>query len=157
MSLTVGSKAPQFAIVDTEKNPFTNETIAGKNTLLLFFPYAFTSTCTKELCGVRDDISRYNSLHIDVVGISVDSLFTLAKYKEEQGLNFKLASDFNKEMCGVFGTQYVEFIAGMKGAAKRSAFLIDSEGIIRYAEVLENASEIPDFNAIHRAIETLVV
>lgn len=156
MSLTVGSKAPQFAIVDSEKQPFTSETIKEKNTLLLFFPYAFTSTCTKELCGVRDDIARYNSLNIDVVGISVDSLFTLAKYKEEQGLNFKLASDFNKEMCGAFGTQYVEFIAGMKGAAKRSAFLIDKNGIIQYAEVLENASEIPDFDAIHKAIDSLV-
>jgi peroxiredoxin len=156
MSLTVGSKAPQFSIVDSEKQPFTSETIAGKNTLLLFFPYAFTSTCTKELCGVRDDISRYNSLNIDVIGISVDSLFTLRKYKEEQGLNFKLASDFNKEMVADFGTQYVEFIAGMKGAAKRSAFIIDKNGFIKYAEVLENASEIPDFDAIHKAIDSLV-
>jgi peroxiredoxin len=122
----------------------------------LFFPYAFTSSCTKELCGLRDDIAKYNSLNIDVVGISVDSLFTLAKYKEEQGLNFKLASDFNKEMCAAFETKYVEFIAGMKGAAKRSAFLIDAEGVIHYAEVLENASEIPNFNAIHIAIDSLV-
>ena len=123
---------------------------------MLFFPYAYTSTFTKELYGVRDDISRYNSLNIHVVGISVDSLFTLAKYKEEQGLNFKLASDFNKEMCAAIGTQYVEFIAGMKGAAKRSAFLIDKNGIIQYAQILDNASDIPNFEAIHTAINSLI-
>jgi peroxiredoxin len=122
--------------------------------LLLFFPFAFTGTCTKELCQMRDDIASYTGLNAAVFGISVDSRFTLAKYKEEQRLNFPLLSDFNKVVSGLYGSLYEDFL-GMKGVSKRSAFLIDGEGIIRYSEVLENASEIPDFKKIRETLEAL--
>jgi peroxiredoxin len=157
MSLSIGSKVPAFTVVDTEKQTITNETIKGQATLILFFPAAFTGVCTKELCSVRDDIAKYNSAKVNVIGISTDTIFTLGKYKEEQGLNFTLASDYNKEVCGAFGSQYVEFVLGMKGTAKRSAFLIDAEGVVKYAEVLESAGDIPNFEAINAAIENLAV
>ena len=155
--LKIGSRVPEFSIMDSEKQPFTNVTIAGKRTLLLFFPAAFTSVCTKELCAVRDDITRYNDLQVDVVGISTDSLYVLAKYKEEQGLNFKLAADYNKEMCAAFDSQYEVFAFGMKGTAKRSAFSIDENGIICYAEVLASAGDIPNFKAITEVLEKMGV
>jgi peroxiredoxin len=152
MKLQPGDKAPEFLLYTTDKQPLTNADIKGKRTLFLFFPAAFTSTCTKELCSVRDDIARYNNLNIDVYGISTDAVYSLIKYKEEQGLNFLLASDYNKEVSAAFGSAYEVFNFNMKGTSKRSAFIIDENGIIQYAEVLENASLIPDFEKIHEVI-----
>jgi len=148
MSLRIGDKAPDFTLPDTEKQEVTLSSLKGENVLLLFFPLAFTSVCTKELCSVRDNLSQYNDAHVRVLGISVDSPFTLAKFKAEQGLNFSLLSDFNKTASADYGSVYETFALGMKGVSKRSAFLIDKEGIVRYAEVLENAGEVPDFDAI---------
>jgi glutaredoxin-dependent peroxiredoxin len=145
MSNIVGTKAPEFSLYNTQKNKVSLSEFQGQNVLLLFFPLAFTSTCTKELCSVRDNIGIYSHLNAVVFGISVDSLYTLAKFKEEQHLNFDLLSDFNKE---TYGSLYETFGYDMKGVSKRSAFIIDKEGTIRYAEVLENASEVPDFDAI---------
>ncbi|HMW25413.1 MAG TPA: redoxin domain-containing protein, partial [Ferruginibacter sp.] len=114
-----------------------------------------TSTCTRELCAVRDDIGRYSNAKAQVLGISVDSVFTLARYKEDQQYNFPLLSDFNKEVSALYGSLYENWILDMKGVSKRSAFLIDKKGIIRYAEVLENAGEVPDFNAINELLAGL--
>jgi peroxiredoxin len=155
MSITVGQKAPDFKLPDTEKVFHTLSENKGKNVLLLFFPFAFTGTCTKELCGVRDDIARYGSANAVVFGISIDTPFSLKKYKEEQNLNFDLLSDFNKEAITAYDTAYAEFSVGLKGVAKRSAFLIDKEGIVRYAEVLEVATDIPNFEAINKALAEL--
>ena len=105
--------------------------------VLLFFPLAFTSVCTAELCSVRDNYALYNELNAVVYGISVDSAFTLAKFKEEQRLNFDLLSDFNKTASTAYDCLYSEFALGMKGVSKRSAFVIDKDGMIQYAEVLE--------------------
>jgi peroxiredoxin len=123
--------------------------------LLLFFPLAFTSTCTKELCSIRDTISVYNNANAKVFGISVDSLHTLARYKSDQNLNFTLLSDFNKDVSSAYGSLYEKFGYNMKGVSKRSAFVIDKNGIIRYVEVLENASEIPNFEKIQRVLAEL--
>lgn len=153
--IKIGSEIPGFTIVDSAKKTITDESIKGKTTLILFFPFAFTGTCTKELCSVRDDIERYNNLMVDVIGVSTDSLYTLAKYKEEQGLNFTLASDFNKEMSNAFGALYETFSFGMKGVSKRAAFVVDKAGKIQYAEVLENAGDLPDFEAINSLLEKL--
>lgn len=151
MKIEVGQKAPLFTLKDTEKKEVNLEDYRGRNVLLLFFPLAFTSTCTAELCATRDDIATYNNANAQVFGISVDSLFTLGKFREEQKLNFPLLSDFNKEVSTAYGSIYETFI-GMNGVSKRSAFVIDKEGIIRYAEVLENAAEIPDFTAIKKVL-----
>ncbi len=155
MSKQTGNEAPDFSLRDNEKNKVTLSEQRGKNVVLLFFPLAFTSTCTKELCSVRDNIAFYNNTNAQVYGISVDSLFALNKFKEEQNLNFPLLSDFNKDASRAYGSIYEDWYNDMKGVSKRSAFIIDKEGIVRYAEVLENASDVPDFMAIQKCLETL--
>lgn len=152
MEITIGSKAPDFTLYNSEKKKVSLSDYKGKNVVLLFFPLAFTSTCTKELCSVRDNITEYNISNAEVLGISVDSLYTLAKYKEEQHLNFNLLSDFNKEVSAAYGTLYQIFSYSMQGVSKRSAFVIDKEGIVQHAEVLENADDIPDFISIQKAL-----
>jgi peroxiredoxin len=155
MSLSAGQPAPDFTLFDTGKKTVTLSDLKGSNVVILFFPFAFTSVCTRELCAVRDSISWYNNFNATVLGISVDSLYTLGKYREEQQLNFPLLSDFNKDVSTAYGSLYETFGFGMKGVSKRSAFVIDKEGVIRYAEVLENAGEVPDFGAIRSVLEGL--
>ncbi len=153
--IKVGDPAPDFELYNSEKKLVKLSDERGKPVLLLFFPLAFTSTCTKELCSVRDDISWYNAIHASVFGISVDSLHTLAKYKEEQKLNFTLLSDFNKNVSVAYDSLYETFGYNMKGVSKRSAFVIDKDGIIQYVEVLEKAGEIPDFEKIKASLSRL--
>jgi peroxiredoxin len=155
MKLEPGMAAPDFTLYNSEKKALTLSSYKGQQVLLLFFPFAFTSTCTKELCALRDSISWYNDIGATVLAISVDSLYTLAKYKEEQKLNFELLSDFNKEASTAYGSLYENWNFNMRGVSKRSAFVIDKEGMIRYAEVLENAGEIPDFKAITETLKSL--
>jgi peroxiredoxin len=155
MKIEIGQTAPEFTLHDSDKNKVSLSDFKEKNVLLLFFPQAFTGVCTKELCAVRDDISRYSNLNAQVLGISVDSVFTLAKFKAEQLYNFPLLSDFNKEVSALYDTLYTNWILDMKGVCKRSAFLVDKAGIIRYAEVLENAGDVPDFKAINELLEGL--
>ena len=155
MSLKTGQPAPPFTLFDSAKNKVSLEDLKGKKVVLLFFPLAFTSTCTKELCEVRDNIGLYNNLEAEVFGISVDSLQTLAKFKEEQRLNFTLLSDFNKDVSRAYDSIYENFGYNMKGVSKRSAFVIDREGKVQYGEVLDNASEIPDFNAVGEALSSI--
>lgn len=154
MKIEIGQKAPSFVLSDSAKNAVKLEDYKGKNVVLLFFPLAFTGVCTAELCSLRDDIASYNNTNAQVFGISVDSLFTLAKFKDEQKLNFPLLSDFNKEVSTAYGAIYEDFI-GMKGVSKRSAFVIDKDGVVRYAEVLEKASDLPDFTAIKATLAKL--
>lgn len=155
MQIQTGQQAPDFTLYNTDKNKVALSDLKGKNVLLLFFPQAFTSTCTKELCAVRDDISRYSNTNAEVIGISVDSVFTLKKYKEDQQYNFPLLSDFNKEVSALYGSLYEDWILDMKGVSKRSAFIVDKEGKIAYAEVLESAGEVPDFAAINEKLAGL--
>jgi len=157
MAIQIGQKAPDFSLFDSDKNKISLDAFKGnKNVLLLFFPLAYTGVCTKELCSVRDDISKYENNQAQVIGISVDSVFTLAKYKLDQQINFPLISDFNKEVSSQFGCLYDSFTdMGMKGVSKRSAFIIDKEGVIQYAEVLESAGDLPDFEAINKKLASL--
>ena len=155
MSITVGQEAPGFELYDTAKNKVSLSDFKGQNVLLLFFPQAFTRVCTKELCSFRDNIGHYDDVNARVIGISVDSVFTLAKFKEAQQYNFPLLSDFNKEVSAAYGSIYDHWILDMKGVSKRSAFVIDKNGVVRYAEVLENASDEPDYEAIRQTLEAL--
>lgn len=155
MSIQTDQKAPDFKLFNTEKKEIALADYAGKNVLLLFFPLAFTSVCKAELCNVRDNFAMYNTMNAVVFGISCDSLFTLGKFKEEQNLNFDLLSDFNKDVSEAYGSLYANFGFGMKGVSKRSAFVIDKEGVVKYAEVLEDASQVPDFAAIKSCLEKL--
>jgi glutaredoxin-dependent peroxiredoxin len=154
--IQTGQNAPDFTLFSSEKKPVTLSSLKGQNVLLLFFPQAFTGVCTTELCSVRDNLAQYNNSNATVLGISVDSVFTLAKYKDEQQFNFPLLSDFNKEAIEKYDCQYESFTdMGMKGVAKRSAFLIDKEGVIQYAEVLESAGDLPNFEAIQAKLAQL--
>ena len=153
--LTIGSLVPAFSIVDTDKQVITQDNLKGQTTLILFFPFAFTSVCTAELCSVRDNFAAYNSLNVRVIGVSTDSPFTLGKFKADQGLNFTLASDYNKGMCKAFDAYYEQFSLGLLGVARRAAFIVDAEGVIRYAEVLESAGDLPNFSAIQEVLQTL--
>jgi peroxiredoxin len=155
MSLQVGQPAPDSTLYNSEKQPITLSQLRGSNVLLLFFPLAFTSVCTAELCSVRDNLKQYEDLNAVVFGISVDSPQTLARYKQDQNLNFSLLSDFNKEASKTYDCLYENFSLGMKGVSKRAAFVIDEEGIIRYAEVLENAGLQPNFEAIQQSLKQL--
>jgi glutaredoxin-dependent peroxiredoxin len=155
MAIEIGQKAPGFTLHNSDKNKVNLSDYKGKNVLLLFFPQAFTGVCTKELCAVRDDISRYSNTNAEVLGISVDSVFTLGKFKEDQNYNFPLLSDFNKEVSALYGSIYTDWILDMKGVSKRSAFIIDKEGIIQYAEVLESAGDLPNFEAINSKLAQL--
>ena len=155
MSIEIGQKAPEFTLHDSAKNKVSLADYKGKNVLLVFFPQSFTSVCTAELCSLRDNIAIYNDANAQVFGISVDSVFTLAKFKELQQLNFPLLSDFNKEVSTAYGTIYTDWILDMKGVSKRSAYVIDKEGDIRYAEVLEIAGNQPNFKAIQQILAEL--
>jgi peroxiredoxin len=156
MMIQIGDEAPDFTLYDSDKNKISLSEQKQNNVLLLFFPLAFTSTCTAELCSVRDNISYYNHLNAKVYGISVDSVYTLARYKEEQRLNFSLLSDFNKVVSRSYDSIYEKFGFNMQGVSKRSAFLIDKEGRVQYAEVLENAAEQPNFKAISNKLEQIM-
>jgi peroxiredoxin len=156
MKLQIGDKAPDFTLYNTDKNKVTLSEQLGENVLLLFFPLAFTSVCTAELCSVRDNLKMYEELNVKPFGISVDSLYTLAKFKQEQHLNFPLLSDFNKEVSALYGVLYETFGYGMKGVSKRSVFLLDGSGTITYEEVLENASLQPDFQSIKVKLRELI-
>ena len=155
MPAQIGEKAPDFSLYDSNRMKVTLSEQQGSNILLLFFPAAFTSVCTAELCATRDNITAYNNANARVFGISVDSLFTLAKFKEDQRLNFPLLSDFNKTASKAYGALYETFGFDMQGVSKRAAFVIDAEGILRYAEVLENAGEQPDFQKIQETLASL--
>ena len=155
MKIECGQKAPDFALYNSERKKVTLSDLRGKNVVLLFFPFAFTSVCTKELCSVRDNIGYYEKLNAEVFGISVDSHYTLARYKQDQNINFDLLSDFNKEVSAAYGSIYEKFGLEMKGVSKRSAFVIDKDGIVRYAEVLENSGETPNFSNIESTLSSL--
>jgi peroxiredoxin len=155
MAITVGQAAPDFTLPDNENNPVTLSGLKGKNVLLLFFPKAFTSVCTKELCSVRDNMSRYEAVNAHVLGISVDTVSDLARYKEENNYNFQLLSDHNKAVSISYDSIYYDQALNIPTVSKRSAFIIDTEGVVRHAEVLEDGHQIPDFEKINAVLDSL--
>ena len=155
MALKKGDKAPSFKLFNSEKKEVSSEDFKGKNLIIHFFPAAFTGVCTTQLCTMRDDLSFYTKLNAEVIGISVDSVFTLGKFKEEQKYNFNLLSDFNKEVSKAYGTLYDGFVFGMKGVSQRAAFVIDKDGIIQYAEITESVGVLPKFDEIKKALSAI--
>jgi glutaredoxin-dependent peroxiredoxin len=153
--LQPGDKAPEFTLRASDKSKVSLKDFRDKNVVLLFFPAAFTGVCTKELCQMRDSIADYSKLDAQILAISVDSLFTLDKWKNDQQFNFPLLSDFNKTVCKKYDAYYKEFVFEMKGVAKRAAFVVDKQGIIQYAEVLDNAGDMPDFAAVQQTLQRL--
>jgi peroxiredoxin len=152
MSIQPGQPAPQFTLTSTELKEVSLADFKGKKVVLHFFPLAFTGVCTTQLCTMRDNFGYYDGLNAQLLAISVDSPFTLAKFKEENNYQFLLLSDFNKEVSTAYGAIYGQFF-GLKGVAKRAAFVIDEDQNITYAEVLENADNLPDFAAIAAVVK----
>ncbi len=154
MSIQVGQTAPDFTLFSSDKKEVSLSSYRGRKVVLLFVPAAFTGTCTKEFCSIRDSIATFNGVNAEVLGISCDSPFVLAKWKDAEGYNFPLLSDFNKEVTAAYGVEYAKggFVLGMFGHCKRSAFVVDEQGIIAYAEVLESAGNEPNYDAIKAAL-----
>ena len=156
MAIEIGEQAPGFTLYDSDKNKVSLADYQGKNVVLLFFPLAFSSVCTAELCNVRDNIAAYNDANTQVLGISIDSLFVLNKFKMDQNLNFLLLSDFNKEVAKAYQVLYETFPAfEMQGVSKRAAFVIDKTGTVKYAEICATPGDQPSFDAILQTLSTL--
>ena len=154
MAVDVGSKAPDFTLMNQDRQPVTLSAERGQPVVLAFFPAAFSSVCTKELCTFRDSLAKLNAAKAQVYGVSVDTFFTLKAFGDSQGLTFPLLSDFNKDVIRQYGV-FNEDMIGLKGIAKRAVFVIDKDGVVRYREVLEDARNEPDYGKVMSTVATL--
>ena len=155
MSSLLSKQAPDIKLQNTKGEMVElSNILPDKNVVLLFFPLAFTSTCTEELCHTRDNLKIYSSLEAEILGISVDSFFTLKEFKSAQNINFQLLSDFNRVVSKSYGVLYEDFF-GMHGVSKRSSFVIDKKGVVRHQEILEDASQLPNFDLIQNILAEL--
>lgn len=151
----VGSPAPDFSLAPAPgPDRVTLSEHRGEPVVLLFFPLAFSGVCTAELCHMADDWSRWEEVGVKVLGISIDSPFVNRKFAEETKVPFPLLSDFNKDASSAYGVLYPDYF-GMRGVSKRSAFVVDREGTIRYAWVAEDSGLMPDFEEIFAAVKAL--
>ena len=155
MAVKVGDKAPDFSLFDTERAARTLREYLGKRTVLAFYPGAFTGVCTKEMCALRDSMSRFNELDAQVVGISVDSPFANKAFATQNNLQFPLLSDVHRTAVGTYGI-LLEGFAGLKGysTAKRSVFVLDKDGVVRYAWVSDNPGVEPNYDEITKSLST---
>ena len=144
MSVDVGAMAPDFTLPNQDRQPVTLSALKGRPVVLAFFPAAFSSVCTTELCTFRDRMGTLGKANAEVLGISVDTFFTLKAFQDSQKLTFPLLSDFNKTVIRDYGV-FNEDMIGLKGIAKRAVFVIDKDGRVKYREVLEDARNEPDY------------
>src|SRR5476649_738919 len=151
MSADVGSKAPEFALTNQDREAVTLSGLKGKPVVLAFFPAAFSGVCTKELCTFRDSMATLGKAQAQVFGVSVDTFFTLKAFQDQQKLTFPLLSDFNKTVIRDYCV-FNEDMIGLNGIAKRATFVIDKDGIVRHAEVLEDARNEPNYSAVFTAL-----
>lgn len=154
MSVDVGSSAPDFTLTNQDRELVTLSAQRGKPVVLAFFPAAFSSVCTKELCTFRDQLGRLNDAKAQVYGISVDTFFTLKAFQDAQHLAFPLLSDFNKQVIRDYGV-YNEDMIGLKGIAKRAVFVLDEQGVVRHREVLEDARNEPNYDKVFQALKNV--
>jgi len=163
MALTVGTKAPDFTLTTLGADGpelFTlSEKVGSSNILLLFVPMAFTGVCTDELCSVTQSLETYEGLKATVVGISGDNPFAQAAWAEKEGINLTMLSDYEHNVTKDYDIAYDSFYPEknltMGGVAKRSAFIIDKEGVIQYAESSDNPGDLPNFDAIQAKLGEL--
>ncbi|MDR2513520.1 MAG: redoxin domain-containing protein [Puniceicoccales bacterium] len=156
----IGSKAPAIILKSKDASGLVDVALTrnvGKGqTVLLFVPLAFTGVCTSELCTINDTIQAYNSLKADIIAISVDSPFAQEAWANAAGLRFTLASDFNREACTAYGVREDNFhptLLGFKGVAKRAAFIIGTDGNIKFSWVSDDPGKLPPFEDIQHALE----
>lgn len=152
----VGSKAPEFTLPDTKREPVSLSDFKGKNVVLAFFPGAFTGVCTAEACALRDSMAELNDMSAEVVGISVDSPFANTGFTERNALQFPLLSDYTRKVASEYGI-ILENFAGLEGynVAKRSIFLIDGEGTVRYSWITDNPGVEPNYDEVKEELRKL--
>ncbi|MBZ5558781.1 MAG: peroxiredoxin [Acidobacteriia bacterium] len=154
MSADVGSKAPDFTLMNQDRQPVTLSAQKGRPVVLAFFPAAFSSVCAKEMCTFRDSLAKLNQANAQVYGLSVDTFFTLKAFADHEKLTFPLLSDFNKQVIRDYGV-FNEDMIGLKGIAKRAVFVLDKDGIVRHREVLDDARNEPNYGAVFEALTRL--
>ena len=163
MAITVGSKAPDFELTsktaDGPKKLRLSTNFGKKNTVLLFFPMAFTGVCTKEMCDVSQGLNGYSALNAEVYGISGDNPFAQEAWAQKEKIQVPLLSDYEHKVAQAYGVSYDSFLPqlnlGMAGVPKRSAFIIDRQGVVRYAESSDDPKQLPNFSAIKEALAKL--
>ena len=158
MGINVGDQAPDFTLKSKSGDDMNDISLSdyrdNKNVVILFFPLAYTGVCTEEMCSVSAGLADYDALDAQVWGISVDSPFAQEAWANENDITIPLLSDFNKEVSAAYGSQFEDLI-GFKGVAKRSAFVVDKSGVVRFASVSDDPTELPDFDAIKACLQAL--
>jgi peroxiredoxin len=158
MAIPVGSKAPDFTLKSKQASGLVDVRLSNnfdkKNTVLLFFPLAFTSVCTKEMCNLTAGLNVYAGLNADIIGISVDSPFAQEAWAQKEKIGITLVSDLNKEVTQKYGVM-LPMLAGIGDASARAAFVIDKIGVVRYSEQTPTPKDLPDFEAIKAALSRL--
>ena len=163
MALKVGDKAPDFELstktAEGPKKIKLSGNFGTKNTVLLFFPMAFTGVCTKEMCEVSQELNAYASLNANVLGVSGDNPFAQAAWSEKEKITVPLLSDYDHKVAQAYGIAYDSFLPqknlGMGGVPKRSAFVIDKQGVVRYAESNDDPGQLPNFEKIKGTLAQL--
>ena len=158
MPIAVGTKAPDFTLKSKDANGLRDVTLSEnfgkKNTLLIFFPLAFTGVCTQELCDVTQGLNSYAESGADVIGISVDSPFAQEAWAQKEKISVTLVSDLDKKTTEAYGTAFPG-LAGIGTASARAAFIVDKDGVIQYAEQTPTPKDLPNFDAIKAKLEEL--
>lgn len=156
MTVEVGQRIPDVTLISHERKPVKLTELLGNPTVLAFFPGAFTSVCTKEMCTFRDGMARFTQMNAQVVAISVDSPFAQKAFAEQYGLNFTLLSDFNRDAVRKFGVEDPNFVNGLlPGVAKRSVFVVDKNGNVTYKWVSDNPGTEPNYDEVAEAVRKI--
>ncbi len=156
MAVEVGQTAPEFSLFDSERNKRSLSEFKGKNVVLAFVPGAFTGVCTTEVCALRDQLEQFNSLNAQVLGISVDPPFSQKAWADANNLNFPMLSDYNRQAVNLYNVAWND-MAGLEGytAANRAVFVLDKEGVVRYAWVAPAPTNEPDYDEIRQQLGQL--
>ena len=158
MPISVGTKAPDFTLKSKQSSGLVDVKLSNnfgkKNTVLLFFPAAFTSVCTQEMCDITSGLSNYSSLNADVIGISVDTPFAQEAWAQKEKINLTLVSDLNKEITKKYDVLFPN-LAGIGDTSARAAFVIDKNGVVQYSEQTPTPKDLPNFNKVKEALGNL--
>ena len=155
MAIDIGSAAPDFTLLDQDRQPVSlNQALKRGPVVLAFFPAAFSSVCQKELCTFRDSMAELAGVNAQVLGVSTDTFFALKAWADQQRFGFPLLSDYNKDVIRAYGVANPDMI-GLKDIAKRAVFVIDPQGVVRHREVLEDARNEPDYQEVRATLAAL--
>jgi peroxiredoxin len=158
MAISVGSKAPDFTLKSKQASGLVDVRLSNnfgkKNTVLFFFPAAFTSVCTQEMCGITGGLNDYAGLNADVIAISVDTPFAQEAWAQKEKISVTLASDLNKEVIKKYEVVF-PMLAGVGDTAARAAFVIDKAGVVQYSEQTPSPKELPHFEEVKAALAKL--